>query len=180
MTPKQQEKLKNLLIQTQSGDQKSYAELLSILYPYIEKIVTFRMRKSGDAQDVTQEILISIHRSLNTYDQGRSPMPWIHTIISRRIADYVRKNKGKFEFETTTEDGDVTFHAGEANITEQDHEWLLALSPDLKEALVLTKIYGYSTKEAADIVGVKENALRTRVSRGLKKLKTILMEGNSE
>lgn len=168
------ENIRILLIKSQAGDQRSYQELLSLLYPYVEKIATKRVHKQDDIPDVTQDILISIHNSLNSYDSDRQAMPWINTIIQRRIIDYVRKITRISESETTTDDGDVTFLTSPANLLTEDMEWLDELPEDLKQALVLTKIEGHSTVEAAEIVGIKPDALRTRVSRALKKLKQVL------
>lgn len=172
--------IRSLLIATQAGDQKSYQELLTLLYPYVQKVVSKKVFKEDDIQDVTQEILISIHNSLNTYDADRQALPWINTIIQRRIIDYVRKITRVSEHETTTEDGDVTFWCAPANFLIEDAEWIDQLPEDLKQAVVLTKIEGHSTTEAAEMMGIKPDALRARVSRGIRKLKKILIAEQEE
>jgi RNA polymerase sigma factor (sigma-70 family) len=174
------ENIRTLLVATQSGDQRSYQELLRLLYPYVEKIVSRKVHKQDDIYDVTQEVLISIHNSLNSYDPDRQAMPWINTIIQRRVIDYVRKITRISDNETTTSDGDVTFLRAPANFLTEDLEWIEELPEDLKQAVVLTKIEGHSTTEAAEIVGIKPDALRTRVSRGIRKLKKILIAEREE
>jgi DNA-directed RNA polymerase specialized sigma24 family protein len=56
-----------------------------------------------------------------------------------------------------------------------DAEVLLAqLNPIYRDAIILTKLNGYTTAEAAAIAGVSGAAIRTRVHRGLRELATLL------
>ena len=170
--------LQQLLIAAQKGDQTAYHQFLSIILPFIHKKAKFKVYKEDDVSDVTQTIMMSIHQSLHTYDPKRSPLPWLITIIERRIIDYIRKVTSISENEALTDQGDVTIFEGVTNILlEENLEIFNCLSPELQKAIRLTKIEGHSTKEAADIIGIKENALRTRVSRALTIMKKSLREG---
>lgn len=44
------------------------------------------------ADDLAQEVLLSMHRSMNTYDPTYAFGPWIQTIIANRITDELRKD----------------------------------------------------------------------------------------
>lgn len=172
--------LQSLLISTQNGDQAAYHQFLSLILPFVQKKAQYKVYKEDDISDVTQTILMSIHKSLHTYDSKRSPIPWLITIIDRRIIDYIRKITTITDNEQLTDEGDVTIFEGQTNtLLEENLEIFNCLSADLKKAIKLTKIEGHSTKEAAEILGVKENALRTRVSRALTIMKKSLKEGES-
>lgn len=172
--------LQQLLIATQKGDQAAYHQFLSIILPFVQKKAKFKIYKEDDVSDVTQTIMMSIHQSLHTYDPKRSPLPWLITIIERRIIDYIRKITTINDNETVTDEGDVTIFEGQTNILlEENLEIFNCLSADLRKAIRLTKIEGHSTKEAAEILGVKENALRTRASRALTIMKKSMQEGEN-
>ena len=166
-----EEKLKLLMISTQKGDQAAYKEFLSLIYPIIHSKVTRKVFSENDTHDVIQEVMISIHQSLGTYDSNYPLFPWIHTICHRRIIDYIRKISRINKF-CSEEEFDVTNHAGPANIESEweKYEILQTLSPENKTAIVLTKVYGLSTTEAAKEMNIKENALRTRLSRAFKEI----------
>lgn len=170
--------LKRLFIQSQAGDQASYRKLLEAILPIIEYRVRRKVFEVKDQSDVIQEVLLSIHKSLASYDSRFDVKPWVTAICERRIVDYIRKVSRRNNNEVLTDDGDVTNITCDAKSlleTRQDVEELRELMKDLPEdsqqAIRLTKLEGHSTKEAAQILGIKESALRTRISRSLSQLK---------
>jgi len=125
-----------------------------------------------DQDDVVQDILMSIHKSLPSYDSKRSPIPWVSTIIHRKVIDYIRKTTRNNEREILSDDGDVTFYPDQTNSnTEEDLKILESLPPEMKKIIEMTKIEGHTTSEVAQMLGIKENALRTRISRAMSSLK---------
>lgn len=168
------EHLKKLLCASQQGDQKAYKCFLEAILPIVTNRVSRQVIKKDDIDDVIQESLISIHKALATYDSRREVLPWLITIVHRRIIDYIRKVTRISDKEQLTIDGDVTFFEDETNsIVKGDLSILNKLPKQVKRAIILTKIDGYTTKEAAQILGVGEGAVRTKISRGLSKLKLI-------
>jgi len=164
--------LSELLVLSQKGDKLAYQRFFEKICPIIEKRVRKKVFNDNDISDVFQNVLLSIHQSLHTYDKKRSVYPWVYTITDRRIIDYIRKLSTKSAKETLTSDGDVTIFKDIAKYDmEEVSEVLNALPENLRGPIELTKIKGYSTKEAAEILKIKENALRTRISRAIKLLK---------
>lgn len=68
---------------------------------------------------------------------------------------------------TTASDGDSRF---EPELTTAIAE----LSPQQRAAVLLVHGYGYSFREAADVLGVSLGSLRTHVDRGLTRLRSRL------
>jgi len=165
------ESLKKMLILSQQGDKDAYKNFLMSILPLIHSIFSKKIFHKDDTSDVIQEILLSIHKALPSYDSKRPVLPWVLAISERRIIDYIRKVTRKNKNETLTKDGSLTSFEDEAKRSVHDLEILYKLPYDIRRAIELTKIDGYSTKEAANILGINENALRTRVSRGMSKLK---------
>jgi len=167
--------IKNLAL-AQKGDKSAYKSFLSDVSSLLRPIVSKKVFDQSHVEDVLQEALLGIHKSLHTYEPGRDPLPWVKAIAHRKIVDYIRKTLKKEENEVFTKEGDVTIFADPANIEMGTEDILQGLEPTLREPIELTKIKGHSTSEAAEILGIKENALRTRISRGLTKLRKILEE----
>jgi len=57
----------DLAAAAQSGDKKSYALLLRSITPFIRKSLMPRLSNPEWADDICQEVLISVQKSLNTY-----------------------------------------------------------------------------------------------------------------
>ncbi len=163
------------MIRSQQGDQNSYREFLALIYPIIQSKVKRKVFCDNDVHDVIQEVMVSIHQSLATYDSAYPIHPWLHTICQRRVIDYIRKTS-KFSELHDGQEFDVTNHVGAANIESEveKYELLDPLNEETKRAVIMTKVYGLSTAEAATELGIKENALRTRLSRAFKDIEKFL------
>lgn len=168
---------KKLLVNAQAGDKESYRQFLQKIYPWVEGKVEYKVFQRDDMNDVMQEIMLSIHKSLNTYDEAYPVIPWLNAICQRRIIDYIRKTSKKQEFEKSDDD-DVTNYVGSENIEsiQEQFEILSELPENLVKPIWLTKIVGHSTQEAAQMLNIKENALRTRLSRAFKLIEQKLKE----
>lgn len=162
--------LTELLIKAQDGDNTSYDLFLRECSVYLRYRLRQCNKRPEIVEEIVQEVLIGIHRNLHTFLPGRNAHAWIAGIAKYKTIDYLRRNPHKFEelsFDVTNDQSDANYEL----------EVLLQDLPDLiKEALILTKIQGLSTKEAASSLGIKENALRTRISRALSKIKKDLMQ----
>lgn len=176
---KTNEELRHHLLLARSGDKSAYKLFLKGVLPTVTGLVTKKVFNADDQQDVVQEILLSLHKSLASYDDEREVLPWVYAIASRRIIDYIRKVTRVDADMMSPFSDDVTYHEETTNnsVEKIDLSCLEELPELTKQAIHLTKIEGYSTKEAAVMLDIKENALRTRISRGLKQLGQWAREG---
>jgi RNA polymerase sigma-70 factor, ECF subfamily len=49
-----------------------------------------------EAEDLVQEVLISIHTHRHTYDQSQPFTPWVHAIARHKFLDYLRRTKSSY------------------------------------------------------------------------------------
>ncbi|NQU40757.1 MAG: RNA polymerase sigma factor [Lentisphaerae bacterium] len=168
--------LSGLAAQAQKGDTEAYSDLLRQLYPFVLMVVRTKLGAAVDADDVTQECLLAVHKSLATYHPSRRLKPWIRAIIRYKIADYFRKLSRTNEREFVEELHSVTNDDLSANRSKEGQErdevdldaLLVGLPESLRRPLVLTRLQGLSCSEAALQEGLSEAALRKRVSRAYK------------
>lgn len=153
-----------LLNAAQSGNEAAYNEFLRQCTNFLRGRLCNWVKRNEIQEEIIQEVMIGVHRNLHTYLPGRSAEAWIIGISKYKISDYFRNNPHKFEELSS----DVTFHDDSTNDL---LETLEELPASLREALYMTKVEGLTTKAAAEKLGIKENALRTRISRALAKLK---------
>lgn len=165
-----------LLKLAQNGDKPAYSLFLTECTVYLRMRLKKWIKRSEIREEITQDILIGIHRNLHTYRPELRAEAWIIGIAHYKVIDYFRKNPSRFqEVNIDSIHGqidDVTNNSKETNSSIDELDAIFKnLSPTTKNAIILTKIDGLSTKEAADKLGLKENALRTRISRALQKIK---------
>ncbi len=167
-------------IAAQSGDKKSYANLLSALHPYIKNVVYKNVNSPEVAEDIAQEVLISVHKSLKTYQPKKPFKPWLMSIINFRKIDYLRKYyAGREDVTSTIEDNpeyiseNVTndAHAGELRDIENALKQLPQKQQDIFRKI---KIEGYTAQEVANEMEMNDSAVKVSAHRTMKKLQGML------
>ena len=166
-------------IAAQAGDQTAYNKLLREIAPYIKNYILRSLANPEWADDIVQEALISVHKSLNTYSPDRPFKPWLMAIINFRRTDYLRKHyNSRQNVQTTLDDYDfqkmhVTNpeHAGEYKDIEAALE---SLPANQRKVFEMIKIEGYSAKEVANEMGMSVSAVKVSAHRTMNKLKDIL------
>jgi RNA polymerase sigma-70 factor (ECF subfamily) len=124
----------------------------------------------ADAEDVVQEALVAALTTpaLPDGDVGA----WLRAISARKALDSLRRSGRRAE--TTLADVAEPVVGGEPADVLAAREALAALSAEDRAVLTLVDLEGYSSAEAARVLGRTHVAVRLRVSRARRKLRRIL------
>ncbi len=76
-----------LMARAQTGDRAAYNQVLKAMTPAIRALVRRRITDEALAEDVTQDVLLTVHRVRHTYDPARPILPWLATIARARAWD---------------------------------------------------------------------------------------------
>ena len=148
----------------------------------LRAFVSRRVKQPADAEDVVQEIFLQIHRNLSTVrDEARLPA-WIFKIARHAIVDHFRRNARPME--TLAEDFDLpapteepeTEYAALNELVQCLEPMIEALPESYRQAIRLTELRGVRQSEVAKQTGLSVSGMKTRVQRGRRKLKTMLLE----
>src|ERR1051325_3110119 len=106
-----------LMCAGQAGDINAYCQLLEEITPRIRQFVRNRRRflQPDDIEDITQDILLSIHAVRATYDPQRPFMPWLFAIARNRLADRARRYSQGAAHEVQVDSLEVTFDSRATN-----------------------------------------------------------------
>ena len=74
----------------QRGDGTTYEKLLRELTPHLRAFVQRRLFDTAAAEDVVQNVLVSVHRARHTYRSERPFGPWLHAIARNAVIDHIR------------------------------------------------------------------------------------------
>ena len=164
------------------GDREAYRKLMTELGGAIEAYLRGRFGSFGGAdlvEDCVQESLLAIHRARQTWDPRRPFRPWLFTIVRHKAIDLLRRERVRRT--EPIEDVDAPAAPPVEPSARLDGARLLEdLEPKYREALVLTKLEGYSIQDAARRAGVSVPAMKTRIHRGLKAVQKRLRAEDSE
>ena len=165
--------LRALFLAGIAGSQSDYAEFLRGLLPIIRRIVRLKIMDS-EAEDVVQEVLISVHKARHTYDGQRDVLPWIYAIINFRLNDHLREHYKHHADRVTEElDFDIFFADVTNQCTNREYlEHLLEGLPELQQRILLL-LYGegFTAREVAAQVDMNESAVKVAAHRSIQKIR---------
>lgn len=160
---------------SQQGDKRAYNALLSEIFSYVRNYLIGGLSNTDAAEDVAQDVLVSVHKSLQTYSPDMPFKPWLMAIVHFRRADWLRSHyAGRKNMQTDLEDvGFQKQHVTNPALAGEwkDMEAALNRLPEKQRALfTLVRIEGYSMEEAADRMEMTVSAVKVSIHRTLKKL----------
>lgn len=166
------------MAEAQAGDQASYRRLLAALLPYLRAYARRHLRGGDAAEDLVQDILLTLHRIRATYDPARPFLPWLSVIAKRRLIDALRRRKLVpasaddlgLDLETFADPG--AKNQAESNSEADRLRQAIAELPEgQRRAVELLKLEEKSLKEVSAITGMSVPALKTATHRALKALR---------
>ncbi len=168
-----------LMAAVQDGDSAAYEALLREIVPALRVIVASRIREPSAAEDVVQNVLLSVHRARHTYEPSRAFGPWLRAIARNAIYDAFRARGRRAERETVLADADLIADEREpsradAPLSARMTQALAGLPLAQREAVELIHVRELSVVEAAARAGVSVSALKVRAHRGYKALRVLL------
>ena len=141
------------------------------------------------AQDVVQEVFLSLWREAGRFDAGRgTAATYLLSMTHHRAVDVVRREENLRRWRTSDEGLELEPDpkAGvedQAEASERRAEVRAALKdlPDAqREALLLAYFGGYTQREVAALVGVPLGTVKTRMAAGMRKLREALQDAGHE
>ena len=160
-----------------AGDAEVYAKLLEAIGGVMEQYLRRRFGESDFIEDCVQECLLAIHRARASYDSARPFRAWMFTIVRHKAIDMLRRRGTRIRH--AVEGGgrqESSDRQADPAVALQVAESLRALTPEYRDALLMTKLEGYSLDEAARLAGVSTTAMKSRVHRGIKQLRRLLAQ----
>jgi len=175
-----------LMAAAQAGDRAAYQAVLRACVP----VAAAAARRQGHApdavDDVVQEVLITVHRALATYDPSRPFGPWLHAIANRRAVDAWRRHgraggrevhdpEAYLAHADSGPDADAQTDAGFQS--DALRAAVARLPAGQREAIELIGLAEKSLDEAAAVTGRSKGALKVNFHRALKALRTLMVQG---
>lgn len=172
-----------------NGDNSAFEMLMEKHMGIIYNIALRMAANQDDAEDMTQEIMIKIFRSLSSFKGNSKFSTWIYRVAVNTCLDELKKKKNKkhlsLDAEISGDDGEGQLEIKDDSpspekLAEQNElrDMVAAavklLSDEHRAVIVLRDIRGMSYSEIAEILGCSDGTVKSRISRARAQLKMIL------
>ncbi|HZY97514.1 MAG TPA: RNA polymerase sigma factor [Candidatus Cybelea sp.] len=156
----------------------------SLVLEYQVKLARYLRRMVGDAEvalDLSQEVFLSAFRMLQADPKREITAGWLYRAATNAAISFLRRKKIlrmlPLDREVDRPSSLRTWSVDERSATSVDLQTALEQLPAAQSAaLLLTSYVGYSSAEAAEILGTTADAVRQRVCRAMRVLRTVMSE----
>ncbi|BBB33152.1 RNA polymerase sigma-70 factor, ECF subfamily [Thermotomaculum hydrothermale] len=146
-----------------------------ILYNHIRKMIG----NDEDSKDILQEVFINVYRKIDGFREESSLKTWLFRIASNKTIDFLRREK-RFKAdelpENLKESSNPLKHTEKSLKKELINRALLKLKEEEREIVIMKELDGFTFREIAEIKGIPENTVKTKLYSSLKKLRKIILE----
>jgi RNA polymerase sigma-70 factor (ECF subfamily) len=182
-----------LVTRLKAGDPDAFEELVRTAGGRLLAVARRFLRDEEAARDAVQETFLSAFRAIQTFDGHSQLSTWLHRIVVNaslmRLRSRQRRGEQSLEplLPTFTDEGQhaeavMSWTECPERLLEQKQMQAIVrqgigeLPDSYRAVLVMRDIEGLSTQEAADLLGISENALKLRLHRARQALGTIVRQ----
>ncbi|HKR92309.1 RNA polymerase sigma factor [Novosphingobium sp.] len=152
-------------------DTNRFCQELTALLPRLRRFARGLTHDAADADDLCQQTVERALKARQQWQDGTRLDAWIYRIMRNQWIDEARARTRRSQTFVHEDEGlkvGVAGHQAAENLVELGNvgRALARLPEEQREAVVLVLVEGFSYKEAAEIVGVPQGTLTSRLGRG--------------
>ncbi len=168
-----------LVAELKAGSEEAFAYLLGVYQHPIYDLIAHILDNPSDAADVLQEVFVKIFRKIGQFHGESSLKTWIYRIAVHEACNQRRSWLRRFWREPVSldEEGTEALHAcssgpspyyalEQAERQELVQRALASLAQPYRTVVVLREIEGLAYEEIAEVLGVAEGTVKSRLMRG--------------
>jgi RNA polymerase sigma-70 factor (ECF subfamily) len=184
-----------LMLRYQRGDRSSFSELVRRHKSPLYNFVLRHLRSASAAEDITQETFLRVVQRAADFKHEARFSTWLYTIARNLSIDHGRKMKHRrhasLDAATSTDgaarpllevvadarpEGDVGRAAEWSDMRRSIVMAVDALPDDQREVFLLREVADLPFKEIAEVTGIAENTVKSRMRYALERLRAALSE----
>jgi RNA polymerase sigma-70 factor, ECF subfamily len=180
------------------GDSGAWAELVRTHHRRVYGLCYRFTGNAADAEDLTQDVFLKIYSNLASFDTARGSLQvWITTMTRNLLVDNFRRTRNQRVTGSLDEGWDgaeelkpvdrltangPTPHdrAVQKELAKLVQGALARVSTELREAVILRDLQDLDYKEIAQVLGIPEGTVKSRISRGRAELARLLERNKRE
>ena len=171
--------VEELIEKSRKGDKEAFTQVILMMKNDLYKITKTKTTNEEDVQDIIQETMIDAYQHIRKLKEISKFKAWITKILINNCNKYYRK---KYKEKEIYDNYDIEFYKesiasyNDQKVMEDTLDFYEMMKPlKYEDRIILLLYYGqsYTIKEISTILDMKENTIKTRLSRAREKLKNI-------
>ena len=177
-----------LVSELKAGSEEAFAYLLAVYQNPLFNLISHMVAGQGEASDVLQNVLIKILRGIRQFNERSSLKTWIYRIAVHEASNHRRSWRRRLFHEPFSMDDEALHLSAQSAISQNEWETpysvyeqaecqaevkraLASLGEPFRAVVVLREIEGLSYEEIAEVLGIAEGTVKSRLRRGRETLK---------
>lgn len=178
--------------QTLSGDIAAYEELVNRYRNQVYAIVYRIIGHAQEAEDLSQEVFLTVYEKMYQFDSNKKFAPWIYRIATNTSISALRKRKKVVmvnfdEAYSAPMDCYASVQVGDPHSMFEQREMhreidaaIMALPENYRVVITLRYQMDLDNQEIADTLGISKENVEVKVHRARKALQKILLNRQAE
>ncbi len=167
---------RDLVAGCQLGDREAQRELYETHHGKLFRLAV-RMVGQQDAADVAQQVFLQVFRKISQFS-GRSQLgTWLYQVTVNECLQHLRRNERQQVQHLTDEPVDhAPAHTRRVELAELLEVALQQLDAELRAIFLLREVEELPYREIAEVVGIPEGTVGSRLNRARRLLRQYLLE----
>lgn len=178
-----------LVKKAQAGDQQALSEVLRRCYQQIHRWAISLTGDPDDADDVTQNVLILLHRRIGQYRERSRFTTWLYRVTRNAAGDHFRRSSRRERAvkRSTEEAGDASYQKGTqldelhaSDVADLVRTLFVDLPDRQREVFDLVDLQDWSPVEVSQALNMKPVTVRAHLHRARRTMRKRILERHPE
>jgi RNA polymerase sigma-70 factor, ECF subfamily len=181
--PDDRSELPSLISGAQGGDRGAFTRLAALVQQKVRGWAESFTQDADDADDVTQDVLILVHRRLPQFEGKSRFSTWLYTITKNVALDRRRRTKRRERrleaMDKPADSVELRQNFDESTLTSLVLRYYDELPDRQRQVFELSDIQGLSAPEIADRLGMKPVTVRANLFKARRTIRQRMLEHHS-
>lgn len=157
------QRLGPLIRAVQGGDQKAFSQIIELTQDRLFRYCVLFCKRREVAEDLCQETFMRAFAKLHQVAEGQAFLGWLFQLAKNIYIDQMRlKSSQEIPSEVIRDQSAVNHPVDRLMMVQQA---LSHFDPEDRHLLLMVDLEGFSYLEASKIIGISEDAVRSRLHR---------------
>ena len=175
--------LSKTIEQANLGNAVAFSDLVAALHPSVYRWALTFARDPDEADEITQETFVLVHRKLGQYRGDSAVEGWVY-LITRRVALQRHRRKRRrellsaksFQLDDSVYNTDPGARVDRERMAEFIRHFFTKLPPRQREVFDLVDLQGHDPSEVAEMIGVRSGTVRANLFKARAAIRERLLE----